>query len=46
LWIEWKKGGDSRGGTEGKIAVRKGLGRVFKSFWDAQDPEVIDVRLG
>jgi len=36
LWIEWKIG----------IAYRKALGRVWKSAWEAHDPEWIDLTLG
>jgi hypothetical protein len=36
LWVEWKDG----------IAYRKGLGRVMKSAWEAQDLEWIDLVLG
>jgi hypothetical protein len=36
LWVEWRDG----------IAYRKGLGRVVKSAWEAQDLEWIDLVLG
>jgi hypothetical protein len=36
LWIEWEDG----------IAYRKALGRVFQDFWDSEDTEEIDIRLG
>jgi hypothetical protein len=36
LWIEWKE----------DIAYRKGVGRIFKSAWEAQKSERIDLILG
>jgi hypothetical protein len=36
LWIEWK----------GRIAYRKGMGRVIKSIWDCQATECINLILG
>jgi hypothetical protein len=36
LWIEWK----------GEIAYRKALGRVWKSAWERQHVEEIDIMLG
>lgn len=36
LWVEWEDG----------IAYRKGYGRVMKSAWEAQGPEMIDLTLG
>lgn len=36
LWIGWEDG----------IAYRKGLGRVYKEVWEAQDLEWIDLTLG
>ena len=36
MWIEWKD----------RIAYRKGVGRVSKGDWEAQDTEWIDLILG
>ena len=36
MWIE----------REGEVAFRKGLGRVLKEHWEAQDRETIDLVLG
>jgi len=36
LWVEW----------EGGTAYRKGIGRILKSEWVAQKPEVVDLILG
>jgi hypothetical protein len=36
MWIEW----------EDKVAYRRGLGRVFKKEWEAQDRELIHLMLG
>lgn len=36
MWIE----------REGQVAYRKGLGRVLKEVWEAQDRELIDLMLG
>ncbi len=36
LWIEWEE----------EIAYRKGVGRIHKAAWEAQELEWIDVVLG
>jgi len=36
MWIE----------REGQLAYRKGLGRVLREVWEAQDRELIDLMLG
>jgi len=46
LWVEWENNNSSTGGNKEKIAFRKGIGRVYQPFWDAQCAETIDVKLG
>jgi hypothetical protein len=36
LWVEWEEG----------IAYRKGVGRIEKAMWEAQELEWIDLVLG